>query len=220
MSIDIAAEVKFAATTDKGVYFVLLRDSREGTNIGTVFQDDSGWKSYNHDKKFTGHGGTRYMAARGLLEDYELANGLRDSEGRRVGRDPEVLGFWCVLGFQGTRQSERWTDKADAIAHLASLQPIAEGESPEITPVLVWSDGTVTGGIKELTDRLTGQAYGHDTDEFALYVTQGGALYLASTRQLSQTADGDDWIREEYGVYVGDAVAPVLTISLRIDGRA
>ena len=282
MSIDIKAEVTFRFAQE-GEYLVHLKDT-DRTMIGKVFQWDGEWRAYTTNGQPTGRGNTRYMAARGLLENYELANGLRDSQGRRVGRDPEVLGFWCVLSFEGTRESKRWTDKAEAIAHLASLQrhdltadqaePIdtqrcidngahlassrhipaacpasedelgvddleafADGEDdedelftvvgetvvegvPTITPVLVWLDGTVTGGVKELTDRLTGQAYGHETDEFTLYVTQGGELHSASTRQISQTTDADSWIHEQYGVYVGDATESVLTLNLRIDGRA
>jgi hypothetical protein len=125
MSIDITAEVKFAATNDKDVYNVLLRDDANRTVIGTVVRTASGWNAYDlDDRPRGGNGSTRYMASAHLLEAYELANGLRDSQGRRVGRDPETKGYWVVLSPIGTKQSERWTDKAEAIAHLASLNSL------------------------------------------------------------------------------------------------
>lgn len=437
MRIDIVAEVKFSHVAD-GEYLVRLQGADQ-TIIGKLLRADGGWKSYSIEQdgswkgSFRAFGTTRNEASYSLLEAYELANGLRDPEGRRVMKELET-NLWYVAEFTGVRRSSRWTDKADAVAKLASLQPtdfeqigrqaalddkpaapisnpevrfalagrtvgdpenlrimqafqkgyeaertaqadeavkgftkpeydaafdraMDEGTSvdeahqanldeaahdmpasdtdgpfydetdeavqasradqdrairemlashqlkavgfdlvplgktgneyaadayqadqegdmaaalwavlqawrvepgqadrwrkllrsyrglpavpsgtplddrgdvvevipldaSQITPVLVWSDGTVTGGMKELTDRLTGQAYGHDTDEFALYVTQGGALYLASTRQLSQETDANDWINEQYGVYVSDAAEPVLVVNLRIDGRA
>ncbi|HVQ17707.1 MAG TPA: hypothetical protein VMT27_01570 [Actinomycetes bacterium] len=424
MSIDIKAEVKFSFAQE-GEYLVRLQDA-DRTVIGKVFEFDGEWRAYTTKGQPTGRGNTRYLASRSLLEAYELANGLRDSEGRRVTKDLET-GLWYVAEFTGVRRSSRWADKADAIAYLASLQPVdfeqvgrqaARNDEPaapgvnadvrwalagrpvgdpenirimeafskgyqsvrdeeaqaaladltadepvdptaelaerlfakvhpqipatgddlglpesvtvfgkvftepgdikafwsawtdeeratyaaaqqreipapantitnqdirehvvepllgefaadydidaimadlfarwplsewtyadlrydhpkfdseqfneilqrhdrspkvEVTPVLVWGDGTVTGGVKELTDRMTGQAYGHDTEEFALYVTQGGALHRATTRQLSQRTDEDLWIHEVYGVYAGDADEPVLTVHLHIDGRA
>jgi hypothetical protein len=301
---------------------------------------------YTPDGTFTGADDTRYQAARPMLEAYELANGLRDSEGRRVTRDPETL-VWFVSNHYGGRESSRWINKADAVAKLASLQPLDfeavgrqaalndepaapsvnaqvryalagrpvgdpenirimeafskgyqavrneqaaeedrvapatdgdgnpcwnvwvtgdqlsphtfhahadavtfanrksdEGmkvytdfaasqdemftvvgetvveEVPVVTPVLVWGDGTVTAGVMELADRLTGQAYGHDVGEFTLYVTQGGGLERATTRRLSTSTDEDDWMHEQVGVFAGDADEPVITVGLRIDGRA
>lgn len=390
MRIEIADEIKFSHVAE-GEYLVRLQDADQ-TVIGKLLRGDGGWKSYSIEQdgswkgSFRSFGNTRYEASRALLEAYELANGLRDPEGRRVMKELET-NLWYVAEYTGVRRSSRWADKADAIAKLASLQPLdfeqvgrqaalndepgapisnadvryalagkkvgdpenmriltafqkgyqqvrdeqaaealaepktgneyaadayaafhlnhdaaaaieivraaqqavpemaerwskllrtyrglpvvpsgtpldadgevvpakipasedelgvddleafADGEDdeedlftvvgetvaeevPTVTPVLVWLDGTVTGGVKELTDRLTGQAYGHETDEFTLYVTQGGMLLPATTRQLSQTSDQDSWIHEQYGIYAGDATEPVLMISLRIDGRA
>jgi hypothetical protein len=117
MSIDIAAEVKFSHVAD-GEYFVRLQDDQ--TIIGRLFRADSGWKSYSLDHAFQGFGETRYLAARSLLEAYELANGLRDSEGRRVTKELET-NLWCVADHSGRRISSRWTDKTEAIAKLATL---------------------------------------------------------------------------------------------------
>lgn len=89
-----------------------------------------------------------------------------------------------------------------------------------ITPVLVWADGTVTTGYTELADRLKGIYYGHEVENFTLYVTQGGGLEKATARQLSSHTDEDDWMDVQIGVFAGDATAPVITIGLRIDGRA
>lgn len=129
MSIDIAAEVKFSrVTVSEGEYFVRLQDA-EGTIIGKVIRDGAGWIPQYLDGYFENHTtfATRYMAARPVLEAYELANGLRDAEGRRVTKELET-GLWFVANHYGGRESSRWTDKAEAIAHLASLQPGAKVE--------------------------------------------------------------------------------------------
>lgn len=177
MSIDIAAEVTFRFAQE-GEYLVHLQDA-DRTVVGKVFRWDGEWRAYTTQGQPTGRGNTRYLAARGLLEAYELANGLRDSEGRRVGHDPEVLGFWCVLGFEGTRQSERWTDRADAIAHLASLQtPAVKTESN-----VVWS---ADNGWHD------GPAATVDVDDHGRIVSTPVAEDAAQTEIVteSDTADG------------------------------
>lgn len=137
MSIDIAAEIKFVFVS-KGEYLVRLQDT-EQTCIGKVLQADDGWKSYTIQPdqswkgSFSSFGNTRYLASRSLLEAYELANGLRDSEGLRVTKDPET-GLWFVANHYGGRESSRWTDKADAIAKLASLQVPAPIPMPSDAP--------------------------------------------------------------------------------------
>jgi hypothetical protein len=415
MSIDIKAEVKFSRVRE-GEYLVRLQDA-DKTIIGKVRDGRiDGWDSFNLDGVRTGHGVTRYDAARGLLKHYELANGLRDSEGRRVTKELET-GLWFVANHSGARESSRWTDKAEAIAHLASLQvptqsepttpaidverviqiavedadkialtgngetrtslrryrlarlfgnytlrqlmnanspqerndersrlgrplrkddfvnllvskalrsldtvtesdrvddelneqdgldawsapetaieteaaaeepeflrvhhcgttlqerpaegwdsedmagytyfctrcsvytntfqrsqlrseaddqpeeQVAADEEPEfevaVTPVMVWPHGMVDVGKDKLKQVLEQIAYGGgdpDGDLMpGLYVTQGGGLEKATTRLLSSTTDEHDWIQQQIGVFAGDADAPVITVGLRIDGRA
>lgn len=190
MSIDIAAEIKFVFVS-KGEYLVRLQDT-EQTCIGKVLQADDGWKSYTIQPdqswkgSFSSFGNTRYLASRSLLEAYELANGLRDSEGRRVTKDPET-GLWFVANHYGGRESSRWTDKADAIAKLASLQPGAEVETLTI--------------YKVVSHHSTGT-------QVHVFATEDEAVEAAST--ISPDTDGtiipnpSDVVWDQFGGLLGD----------------
>jgi hypothetical protein len=116
-------DLKFTLSRE-GIYLVQLRDEA-GTSLGEVLRDGAGWTarlldgSYQRGTAFP----TRQRAAERLIREYELATGLRDDQDRHVAQEPDT-NLWFVADHSGRRISSRWTDKADAIAKLASLQPL------------------------------------------------------------------------------------------------
>ena len=95
-------------------------------------------------------------------------------------------------------------------------------EAPEVTPVLVWEDGAVSIGRDRLHDYLMARGYGYaDEHPKQIWVNVKGELVRVHLNFAKRVIDLNDWIDETWTlVPEGNETKPLLTIGLRLDGRA